>query len=761
MRKRTKRIVSTLLTLSLLVALLTPMAAPADAYSNYRLNMVIGVAGDYYVSFQDAATYLTVEENVDFPNDFEDGDVFQLRLGSGGEWATDITRMSIPTNNSGFSVSAARISNTTLELTMNNPAMGERDSFEIPLGFGANGATEYLTITIENVNSNLTSATYTIAEIVRSFTVTFRDWNDTVLTTQTVKKGAAATPPANPSRAGYKFTGWDKSYSNVTTDLTITAQYEELAGSDSFTMGEDNYKFENTGSSFGYSSTYSIPLARFREIYSPVEAENLYWNFAPWRGSCYGFAASSYALEAHKLNPGTYQNGVNKTYNFSTPRTPSSLVTQLIELYQIAQALPEPRAEEYGSHMDNLSALVKAVNDEDGLIVTIKGVAGGHAVIAYGKESLGGTRYSLKIYDNNQANNTNLRLEVDTSKTGNAGWYFNAADTQQYNSYVHGNISFITGETINNAVEKARRGNTGGGGDVRILASADAQIVNKAGQNIENINGAYRFVPNTVLADDPGTVWDPDFELWFVPDDVYTIDLPEGADSSATIFNASESFDVAVDDGSASVEFTLSGNSYANIVALDDSSSVEIGYATNETISAPARIRGGRGSRFNATVTDNGKVYITGDLEITVISGAENIETAGTANRPAKTITIQIGSPYMYVDGVSKEIYPGENASAVLINDRTLVPIRAIAEELGAQVEWDDSAQTVTIRQNNTTIILRINNTRVDVNERSIQAEVAPQIIDNRTMIPLRIVAEALNCQVNWDQPTKTVTIIG
>ena len=611
-----------------------------------------------------------------------------------------------------------------------------------------------------NVQSNLAVTAQYSENAKSSFTVTFRDWNNTALKTQTVEKGKAATPPANPYRDGYKFTGWDKSYTNVQSDLTITAQYEKITVSDPFTMGEDNYKFINTRSSFGYSSPYSIPLARFREIYSPTDAEYYYGVFAPWGGNCYGFAASSYALEVYKLNPGNYQSGVTKTYNFSTPGTPGSLVTQLIELYQIAQMLPEPLTEEYGSNYDNLSALVNTVNNEDGLIVILKGTAGGHAVIAYGKESLGGTRYSLKIYDNNQPDNTNLRIEVDTSKSGNAGWYFNAADTQQYNSRLHGNISFISGETVNNAIEKARRANYSDG-NIRILASPGSQIVNSAGQNIEDVEGAFRFIPNAVLADDTSTVWDPEFDLWFVPDDVYTIDLPEGAASTATLFNANEAFEVAVDDGSASVEFMLGRNSYANIIALDAKSSVEMSYATNETISAPARIRGGRGSRFNATVTDNGKVYISGDMEITVISGAENIETTETPNRPAKTITIQIGSPYMYVDGVRKEIYPGENASAVLINDRTLVPIRAIAEELGARVEWDESAQAVIIRQNNTTIVLRINNTRVDVNERSIQSEVAPQLIDNRTMIPLRIVAEALNCQVNWDQPTKTVTIIG
>ena len=56
-------------------------------------------------------------------------------------------------------------------------------------------------------------------------TVTFKDWNGTVLKTQQVEHGKAATAPANPTRTGYAFTGWDKAFTNVTADLVVTAQY--------------------------------------------------------------------------------------------------------------------------------------------------------------------------------------------------------------------------------------------------------------------------------------------------------------------------------------------------------------------------------------------------------------------------------------------------------------------------------------------------------------------------------------------------------
>jgi len=80
--------------------------------------------------------------------------------------------------------------------------------------------------TFSNVTSDLTvTALY---EEITTYTVTFVDWNGTVLKTQTVNEGEAATAPANPSREGYTFTGWDKAFANVTSNLTVTALYEAI-----------------------------------------------------------------------------------------------------------------------------------------------------------------------------------------------------------------------------------------------------------------------------------------------------------------------------------------------------------------------------------------------------------------------------------------------------------------------------------------------------------------------------------------------------
>ena len=61
-----------------------------------------------------------------------------------------------------------------------------------------------------------------------TYTVTFKDWDGATLKTETVESGKSATAPAAPSRDGYVFTGWDKTFANVTSDLVVTATYTQI-----------------------------------------------------------------------------------------------------------------------------------------------------------------------------------------------------------------------------------------------------------------------------------------------------------------------------------------------------------------------------------------------------------------------------------------------------------------------------------------------------------------------------------------------------
>jgi len=81
---------------------------------------------------------------------------------------------------------------------------------------------------------------------------------------------------------------------------------------------------------------------------------------------------------------------------------------------------------------------------------------------------------------------------------------------------------------------------------------------------------------------------------------------------------------------------------------------------------------------------------------------------------------------------------------------RTLVPIRAITETLGALVTWDPETRTVTIVRGNITVILRIDNVVAEVNGRRIILDVPATIEKGRTVIPIRFVSEAFGAYVDW-----------
>lgn len=118
------------------------------------------------------------------------------------------------------------------------------------------------------------------------------------------------------------------------------------------------------------------------------------------------------------------------------------------------------------------------------------------------------------------------------------------------------------------------------------------------------------------------------------------------------------------------------------------------------------------------------------------------------AAEAGKTIKLQIGSRIVNVDNEAV-IY---DAAPVIRNDRTLVPIRIITEALGGKVDWNGATKEVTLSINDKEIKMTIGKTLEKYG-------VAPVIIDGRTFVSVRFVADELGANVTWDDATKTVTI--
>lgn len=104
------------------------------------------------------------------------------------------------------------------------------------------------------------------------------------------------------------------------------------------------------------------------------------------------------------------------------------------------------------------------------------------------------------------------------------------------------------------------------------------------------------------------------------------------------------------------------------------------------------------------------------------------------------------GDIYIYVDGKRAE----SDTAPVIKNDRTLVPIRVVSEALGADVKWNGENKSVTITLNGKTLSLNIGSIDMKADDNTIMLDAAPEIINSRTMVPLRAVSEAFDKQVSW-----------
>ena len=116
-------------------------------------------------------------------------------------------------------------------------------------------------------------------------------------------------------------------------------------------------------------------------------------------------------------------------------------------------------------------------------------------------------------------------------------------------------------------------------------------------------------------------------------------------------------------------------------------------------------------------------------------------------------------TPTVYVDGekLVTDVEP------FIEEDRTMVPMRAIFEAVGASVTWDQDTQTViSIKSKEATqnvVVLQIGNTSAFVNSESVALDVPAKVINDRTFVPLRFVMESLDANVEWNPDTFTVTV--
>lgn len=110
----------------------------------------------------------------------------------------------------------------------------------------------------------------------------------------------------------------------------------------------------------------------------------------------------------------------------------------------------------------------------------------------------------------------------------------------------------------------------------------------------------------------------------------------------------------------------------------------------------------------------------------------------------------------VFIDGKLLEF---TDTDPIIESSRTLVPMRAIFEALGAEIKWDDASKTVSGTKDGITVSLKIGDKTAYINGKPVELDVPAKIKNSRTIVPLRFIAESFDTDVTWDGETQSVFI--
>ncbi|MDR1639692.1 MAG: S8 family serine peptidase, partial [Clostridiales bacterium] len=123
----------------------------------------------------------------------------------------------------------------------------------------------------------------------------------------------------------------------------------------------------------------------------------------------------------------------------------------------------------------------------------------------------------------------------------------------------------------------------------------------------------------------------------------------------------------------------------------------------------------------------------------------------------AGMITMTVGDPVMDVNGTKKEVDPGKGTAPALIGGRVFVPVRAVAEEAGGEVRYDPASREIYIKADEYEVRMTIGEKTLYANGTAVASDAAPEIINERTMVPVRVLSENMGFEVNWNAKSQSV----
>ncbi len=221
-------------------------------------------------------------------------------------------------------------------------------------------------------------------------------------------------------------------------------------------------------------------------------------------------------------------------------------------------------------------------------------------------------------------------------------------------------------------------------------------------------------------------------------------------------------YDTGLGDWSEGTSFTIIGPINIEVDSLPNEVESPVITVTGSTNADSVKVNG-----LDATVASghfSKTVSLTeGENKINIIaSRGTQITTANYVVTYKKSLILKlvIGKPTIWVNGMASSL----EAPPVITNARTLVPIRAVVEAVDGTIDWDATLRQVSITVKEDRLVLTIGKSLATLNGNTVaidtsNSKVVPVIMNGRTLLPLRFVAESLGFEVTWDAATQTITL--
>jgi|GEM_PF-787683 len=162
----------------------------------------------------------------------------------------------------------------------------------------------------------------------------------------------------------------------------------------------------------------------------------------------------------------------------------------------------------------------------------------------------------------------------------------------------------------------------------------------------------------------------------------------------------------------------------------------------------------GASATFNLVIEEKGTAILSkAAMEKFTIqnNGGTIVEYVGDKTE----LRLTIGQKTAYVNGEAKAL----DAAPIIKNGRTMLPVRFVAENLGGTVGWDGATSSVTVKGNGIDIAIKVGAATAKINGKTVTLDAPAFIESSRTYLPVRVVAEAMGATVLWDGATSTATL--